>query len=136
MEEKIPEMELVREIGDFGKLERALFENPSEAFHGKFITIEGPNRENYLFAMQTDLSSHAYLYKEFVRINSDGTWEGQKESSRSYLPTGGGYMVVKDKEISLSGTSTRFGDYDKEIVRAIVERYKTEHLPDYEVELK
>jgi len=120
----IPEMQLTEYDDPYKSIDLT----GSVSFGGNFVALIGPNDQNYLFAVERE-GSHFFVSRMFSEV----TRSCYGVSEPDFETKGGGYLKIDSKGLYLGGESQRYGKYDKEMVRPIVERWREKNLPDHDL---
>lgn len=129
--EEIPEM-MVRESDIY---EAYNLDSKPLSFRGKFIVLEGPEFKRYIVTQRTSVSSdsHAFIEGSFLAY-IENYCDLERRPGCLFKTLSGGWLELKDNIIEFSETSTRFGKYDKAIVRPIAERFRDKYIPGASIE--
>ena len=106
-----------------------LAEQPID-YQGKFVVIEDEDSsKKYVFSVYQD-TSHQGLEDDFQKLvrNKFGVRETWKLRA-----SGGGSLSIDSSQILVYDRSTKFGKYDEQVVRPIVERWAKQHLPSHKL---
>ena len=122
--ENIPEMKLVESIDNREYVD-------GNNFNGNFIVVKDSSSRHYLLGVDNCFSHEdifRFNFRDLLVANGCGSI-----TIDSFKPVGGGRLSIYLKKLSLGGYSTHYGDYDRQVVHPIVERWTRQHLPNHQL---
>lgn len=122
--EDFPEMLLVDISGTPFKFNKGMNHEP---FTGDFVVLQGKNSKNYIFSSQWGAGHQEISWRFWELLDRDYGVENEKP-----FPKSGGHIDICG-QVRVYSKSQRFGKYDEQIVRPIVERWAKENTPGYKL---
>ncbi len=99
----------------------------------KFVQVQGPEGRNYIHG-KSKWESHKGVFElDFIKV-----LKAHEVEPIGFRCVGGGEITINKskKVLTASDSSEKYGNFDREVVRSLLERYVTQNLEGYSVQIK